>query len=328
MAKRTMPTTPTAIDRATDPIIARVREFNRFYTRRIGVLRPDFLGSEFSLTEVRVLYELAHREQATASELVKELELDPGFVSRLLKSFERQGLVERQQSRDDKRARIITLTTVGRQRFASLDARQVSEVEDMLRGLSEEKQRHLLSALRTVRELLTETAPQSELCVMREPEPGDVSFITFRHGVLYSREFGLGQGFEAHISQVLSPFLQNRNEAKERLWVAEIDGDRVGSLAVLRGNAESARIEAHLVEPEVRRRGIGRQLLNEGLRFARSRGYRQAMLSMPSILQDARRLYDREGFQCLSEQRDRRWGTTLSHELWELDLRQRRGAER
>jgi DNA-binding MarR family transcriptional regulator/GNAT superfamily N-acetyltransferase len=328
MAKQTIQTTSITIDRTTDPIIARVREFNRFYTRRIGVLRPDFLGSEFSLTAMRILYELAHREHATASELVRELELDPGFVSRLLKSFERQGLVERQQSRDDKRARVITLTAVGHQRFASLDARQVSEVEVMLRGLSEEKQRQLLSALRTVRELLTETTPQSGLCVIREPEPGDVSFITFRHSVLYSREFGLGQGFEAHISQVLSPFLQNRNEAKERLWVAEIDGDRVGSLAALKGDAESVRIEAHLVEPEVRRRGIGRKLLTAGLRFARSRGYRRAMLSTPSILRDARRLYGHEGFQCLSEQRDRRWGTTLSHELWELDLRQWRGAER
>jgi DNA-binding MarR family transcriptional regulator len=306
----------TEIDRR----IGAVRRFNRFYTQRIGVLQDGLLSSPFSLTEVRVLYELAHRQQPTASELGKDLGLDAGYLSRILGGFERRGLIERRLSRTDGRRNLLSLTGAGRQAFAPLDERSRSEIGAMLRPLPAPGQRRLIAAMGTIERLLGAPPEPAAPYLLRPHRPGDLGWIVHRHGVLYAEEYGLDERFEALVAKVAAEFVQSFDPRRERLWIAERDGAIVGSVLLVKESDEVGKLRLLLVEPEARGLGIGARLVEECERFARQAGYRKITLWTNSILHAARHIYEKAGYRLIAEEPHHSFGQDLVGETWELDL--------
>src|SRR5579885_2809971 len=258
--------------------IAAVRQFNRFFTRQIGVLREGLLHSPYSLTEARILFELGHREGVTASLLCRELGLDAGYLSRLLARLEQQGLLERVRSDTDGRQRLLGLTAEGRNAFALLDRRSRDEVGEMLGELSEEEQQRLLKAMQTIEGILTRGFKFAEPFVLSLHEPGDMGWVTHRHGVLYAQEYGWNEHFEALVAQIVSDFITNYNPDKERCWIAEMNGEIIGSVFVVKSSDTVAKLRLLLVEPKARGLGLGTRLVEECIRFARRRGYQKMTL--------------------------------------------------
>jgi len=303
-----------------------VRRFNRFYTRRIGVLADEFLQSPFSLTEGRVLFELAHRPRATATELCAELGLDAGYLSRILRGFQRRRLVVRTRSRRDGRQSHLTLTAAGRKAFQPLDQRARAEVAGMLGGLRAPDQARLIEAMGTIESLLAPApAPADGVrpapeCLLRSPRPGDLGWVVHRHGALYSREHGYDPRFEALVAEIVADFAKGHDPARERCWIAEIEGRPVGSVFLVRKDQTTAKLRLLLVEPEARGLGLGRRLVAECVRFARQAGYRRVTLWTNSILVAARRIYEAAGFRIVATERHRSFGRDLVSETWELSL--------
>src|SRR5215204_7708443 len=252
-----------------------VRRFNRFFTRRIGVLREGLLHSRYSLTEARVLFELANRKELTASGLSRELGLDPGYLSRILGRLERQGLVGRVRSEADGRRRLLSLTPEGEEAFNLLDSRSREEVSEMLGGLSEEEQRRLLEAMRTIEGIFEKGLKFSEPFVLRPHEPGDMGWVVYRHGVLYAGEYGWDERFEALVAEIVAKFIREYDPKLERCWIAEREGEIVGSVFLVQQSEEIAKLRLLLVEPEARGLGIGSRLVEECISFARRVGYRK-----------------------------------------------------
>jgi len=301
--------------------IQAVRHFNRFYTRQIGVLREGLLNSPFSLTEVRVLYELAHREQPTATELGKDLELDAGYLSRMLRSFEKQGLISRTASETDGRQSRLALTHRGRNAFAPLEERSNQEVGRMLSKLSAEQQKHLVEAMRTIEQLLGTQPPQSVPYLLRNHQPGDMGWVVHRHGVLYAQEYGYDERFEALVAAIVAEFVQNFDPKRERCWIAERDGENVGCVFLVRKSQTIAKLRLLLVEPSLRGLGIGKRLVSECVRFARQAGYKKLTLWTQSELHAARHLYQEAGFLLTHKQSHQSWNRDdLVSETWELNL--------
>ena len=307
---------PTPLDRRA----AAVRHFNRFYTRRIGVLQEHLLDSPFSLTEVRLLYELAHRDGPTASELATDLGLDPGYLSRTLRRFERRGLITRAASASDGRRSHLNITKRGREAFAPLDARSHDEVAGILRGLTASHQRRLLDAMHTIEALLGQPAPREAAYLLRPHQPGDMGWVVHRHGALYAHEFGWDERFEALVAEVVAEFLQNYDAKRERCWIAEKDGEIVGSVFLVRKTATIAKLRLLLVEPSARGLGIGKRLVDECIRFATQAGYRTMVLWTQKELQAARHIYAGAGFRLAKSERHRMFGPELTAETWELRL--------
>jgi DNA-binding MarR family transcriptional regulator/GNAT superfamily N-acetyltransferase len=250
-----------------------VRHFNRFFTRRIGVLREGLLHTPYSLTEARILLEIAHRDAPTASDLSRELGLDPGYLSRILARLEGQGLIEKVRSEADGRRRLLSLTSAGEDAFSLLDARSREEVTEMLGGLSKGDQGRLLEAMRTIEGVLDKEFKFSEPFVLRTHEPGDLGWVVHRHGVLYAREFGWDEHFEALVARIVADFVNDWDPTKERCWIAEMNGEAVGCVFVVRGSRRSPRLRLLLVEPKARGLGLGTRLVEECIRFARRAGY-------------------------------------------------------
>lgn len=295
-----------------------IRHFNRAYTRRIGLLNRGLLQSEFSLVEARILYELAHRQTTTAAELAEFLALDPGYLSRLLAGLAKRGFVSRERSPEDRRAVVLGLTTSGRGAFAELDRRSKAEVSEMLEGLAAGKRQALVSAMTTVDALLdNKTTPQT---LIRTHEPGDLGWIVERHGALYAREYGFDSGFEALVAEIAAKFLKEFDPARERCWIAEMDGRRAGSVMLVKQSLEVAKLRLLLVEPEARGLGLGRRLVDTCLRFARAAGYREITLWTNSILDEARALYESLGFALVKEAPHRSFGRDLIGQDWSLRL--------
>jgi len=306
----------TEIDRR----VAAVRRFNRFYTQRIGVLQDGLLSSPFSLTEVRVLYELAHREQPTASELGRDLGLDAGYLSRILGGFERRGLIERRPSKTDGRQNLLSLTRAGREAFAPLDDRSRSEIRAMLQPLPAPGQRRLIDAMGAIERLLG-APPEPRLPYMLRPHrPGDLGWIVHRHGVLYAQEYGFDERFEALVAKIAAEFVQSFDSKRERCWIAERDGEIVGSVLLVRASDEVAKLRLLLVEPEARGLGIGARLVEECECFARAAGYRKITLWTNSILHAARHIYEKAGYRLVAEEAHHSFGLDLVGETWELDV--------
>jgi DNA-binding MarR family transcriptional regulator/GNAT superfamily N-acetyltransferase len=296
-----------------------VRRFNRFYTRRIGVLRAGHLDSPFTLAEVRVLYELAHRERPTASDLARDLSLDPGYLSRMLHALRRRGLVTRTRSATDGRRAFLALTALGRRRFAALDKRQDAETRLLVSSLPPLQQRRLVGAMQTIEGLLaleTRTAPFT----IRTSRPGDLGWIVHRHGALYAEEYGWDERFEALVARVAADFLASHDPARERCWVAELDGEIVGSILLVAKSRTVAKLRLLLVEPSARGLGIGSRLVSELLSFARAAGYRRVVLWTNDILDAARRIYERAGFTLVESAPHAQFGTGLIGQTWELAL--------
>jgi len=300
--------------------IGTIRQFNRFFTRQIGVLREGLLHSPYSLTEARILFELGQSNQVTASKLGRELGLDAGYLSRILARLEQQGLLEKVRSENDGRQLLLSLTAAGREAFALLDQRSREEVSEMLEDLSEEDQQHLLKAMQTIESLLSNGFKFSEPFVLRPHEPGDMGWVTHRHGVLYAQEYGWDEHFEALVAQIVADFINHYNPARERCWIAEMDGEIIGSVFVMQSSETVAKLRLLLVEPRARGLGLGTRLVEECIRFARRRGYQKLMLWTNSILLEARHIYEKTGFHLVAEEAHHSFGHDLIGETWELVL--------
>ncbi|MFO7170608.1 MAG: helix-turn-helix domain-containing GNAT family N-acetyltransferase [Chloroflexota bacterium] len=302
--------------------IEAVRRFNRFYTRQIGALRAGLLGSPFSLTEARVLYELAHRREPTASELGRDLGLDAGYLSRILRGFAKKGLIERRPSPFDGRQSLLALTEAGREAFAILNARSREEVAAQLAPLSDADQQRLTEAMGTIERLLGGTAAGAPF-ILRSHRPGDMGWVVQRHGELYAEEYGWNEQFEALVASVVASFIQNFDPQRERCWIAERDGARVGSVFLVKKTDEVAQLRLLLVEPCARGLGIGRRLVEECERFARQAGYRKIRLWTNSVLEAARHIYQTSGYRLVESEPHHSFGHDLVGEYWELDLQAR-----
>ena len=297
-----------------------VRSFNRFYTRRIGVLQEKLLHGPFSLAETRVLYELAHREGPTASELSEDLGLDPAYLSRMLRAFERRGLVKRRRSALDGRSSLLALTPAGKRALSPLEERARQEISALLRNLSGRQQRTLLDSMKSIEELLGSGAPRAPAYVLRTLEPGDVGWVVERHGALYAAEYGWDERFEGLVARIAGEFLKRNDPKRERCWIAERNGERIGSVFLVQGSRRVAKLRLLLVEPSARGLGVGSRLVEECIRFARLAGYRKLTLWTQSVLTAARWIYQRAGFHLVRQEKHRSFGHDLLGETWELDL--------
>jgi DNA-binding MarR family transcriptional regulator/GNAT superfamily N-acetyltransferase len=303
-----------------DQRIAAVRRFNRFYTLQIGLLGAGYLHSPFSLTQVRVLYELAHREETTAAELSRDLGLDPGYLSRILHGFRKEGLIASQRSKTDGRQRRLTLTPDGQAAFAPLNARSQEDIGAMLVDLAGPEQDRLVDAMHTIEGLLGAQPEHQGPYLLRPHQPGDMGWIVHRHGVLYAREYGWNEEFEALVASIVAKFVRTFDPTREHCWIAEKDGEIIGSVFVVQRSKTVAQLRLLLVEPKARGLGIGSRLVEECIRFARERGYHKLMLWTNDVLEAARRIYERAGFRLVREEAHHSFGHDLVGQYWDLKL--------
>lgn len=317
-----LPASPAPTAPGGPPRVDAVRRFNRFYTRQIGVLQEGLLRSPFSLTEARVIYEIARRDDPTAAALARELGLDGGYLSRILRGFRARRLVERRPSRADGRQSLLSLTRRGRAAFALLDERSRRETGAMLGRLPSADQTRLIEAMGAIEELLGASRDQSAgaVYVLRPPQPGDMGWVVHRHGVLYAQEYGWDERFEALVAGIVATFVKRFDPRHERCWIAEKDGEIVGSVFLVKKSKTVARLRLMLVEPRARGLGIGTRLVDECVRFARQAGYRQLTLWTNRVLLAARHIYKLAGFQLVHEEPYHGFGHDLVSETWELKL--------
>lgn len=302
------------------PHVSSVRQFNRFYTKQIGLLRRGYLESPFSLTEVRILFELAHRKYPVAAELAKDLRLDPGHLSRLLANFEKRGLLIRKPSGTDARQSHLLLTKRGRKAFAPLETRSEKETAAMLNQLSPSDRKRLVDAMHTIENLLGAPPPALPGYVLRPHRPGDMGWVVHRHGALYAAEYGWDEHFEALVAEIVAKFVQNFDPKRERCWIADQGGANIGSVFLVKKSDRVAKLRLLLVEPSARGLGLGKRLVNECIRFARRAGYRKITLWTQSNLLAARNIYEKAGFRLVKKVPYRNFGYSLVSETWDLKL--------
>jgi len=307
------------------PYVEAMRRFSRFYTRRIGLLQEEFLGTDFSLTEGRVLYELAHKRESTAAAIAAALAVDAGYLSRILSAFEKKKLIAKTTSPTDGRQSILTLTAVGRKAFAPLEARSSAQVGKMISGLTEAKKRRLVEAMQTVEDLLGGGGVEAERSkptgyVLRPPQVGDLGWVVHRQGALYWREWGYDERFEALVAEIVAKFVQNFDAKRERCWIAERDEEIVGSVFLVKESEKVAKLRLLYVEPSARGLGIGGRLVAECVRFARQAGYEKIVLWTQDELDAARHVYEKAGFHVVEKKEHQSFGKDLTAEVWELEL--------
>jgi DNA-binding MarR family transcriptional regulator/N-acetylglutamate synthase-like GNAT family acetyltransferase len=307
-------------ERNIDLGVSAVRAFNRFYTRKIGVV-DGAASAPFSLAEGRVLYEIAHGENPTATEIGHELGLDGGYISRILQKLEQGKLVARQQSKTDERLKFISLAPRGRKAFAQLDERSNRQASTMLSHLSPEERAQLLSALDKIRRLLGDKVESNSPYLLRQHQPGDLGWIVQRQAILYVREYGWDDTYEALAADIVAQFIKSYDPKRERCWIAEKDSARIGAVLVAKGSEEIAKLRLLHVEPQARGLGIGKRLVQECINFARFAGYQKMTLWTQSILSAARHIYEEAGFRRVKEERHHSFGKDLTAETWEIDLR-------
>ena len=297
-----------------------VRSFNRFYTRRVGALRGGLLGSPNPLPEARLLYELGSRSTCSASELGRELDLDAGYLSRLLQSLKRRGLLRAARSAEDARRSELSLTAKGRKAYAQLDSRSRDEVAAMLGGLAGGERERLVGAMKTVEGLLEGKSPPEHSISLRGHRPGDIGWVVSRHGALYAAEYGWDESFEALVAEIAAGFIKRFDPKLERCWIAELGGEPVGSVFVVKQSRSVAKLRLLLIEPRARGRGLGHRLVRECIDFARDKGYRKLVLWTQSSLAAARAIYKAAGFRLVSTEKHNSFGARLTGEYWELKL--------
>lgn len=307
-------------DQSLEQRVGAVRRFNRVYTRRIGVLQENFLNSSFSLAEGRVLYELAHRQRPTATEIAADLGLDQGYLSRILRGFSERGLILKSPSPQDRRQSLLSLTVKGRMAFARIDQRSQRDITGMVGKLSGTDQERLVGAMHTIESVLGETPAPAVPFILRPPRAGDLGWIVSRHGALYREEYGWDERLEALTAEIVATFIRNYDGKRERCWIAEWDGKNVGCVLLVKETEEVARLRLLLVEPKARGLGIGARLVEEALRFAREAGYRSVTLWTHSVLAAARHVYERAGFKLTATKEHDEFGKTLVGETWDLQL--------
>lgn len=302
--------------------IARIRHFNRFYTRLIGLITGHYLDSPFSLTEARVLYELANQTQPTATVVNAELRLDAGYLSRILNGFSKTGLITKTASRDDARASILTLTEKGRQAYEDLNSRSQAGIQSLLEPLSPGNQSRVVTAMGIIESLLNNSKsekPASPLFI-RPPVPGDMGWVVKRHAELYAQEYGWDEKFEGLVAGIVSDFVKNFNPSCERCWIAEQNGENVGCIFLVKLDDTTAKLRMLLVDPKTRGMGLGGKLVDECVQQARRFGYKKMVLWTNNILHSAIHLYEKAGFHKVSEEPEHAYGHDLIFENWEMDL--------
>jgi DNA-binding MarR family transcriptional regulator/GNAT superfamily N-acetyltransferase len=300
--------------------VAAVRRFNRFYTQRLGVLRANWLDSPFSLTEARVLYELQQRGAVTATEIGRELGLDAGYLSRIVRRFQKLGLIRKETSADDARSSFLSLTAKGRSAFAPLESRAKNDVRAVLERLSAPEQDHLVTAMRAVERMV---APEPKIAgdiVLRQPKPGDLGWVVARHATLYQQEYDWAGNFEGVCAQIVADYSAKFDPSRDRCWIAEMDGENVGSVFLVKETETIARLRLLLVDPIARGRGLGTRLTDECVRFARRCGYRSITLWTHSVLLPARHIYAKAGFTLTSSEKRKSFGKNVVSEIWDLQL--------
>jgi len=297
-----------------------VRQFNRFYTQKIGVLHEGLLNSPFSLTEVRVLYELAHRERPVASELGKDLGLDPGYLSRILTSFKAKGFVGSKPSEQDGRQSILSLTEKGKAAFSPLNERARDEIGVLIGALNESDQIRLVQAMESIKEILSPVAKIKAPYLLRPHQPGDMGWVVHFHGILYAQEYGWDVTFEALVAEIVAKFIQNFDPKRERCWIAEMEGEIVGSVFLVKDSETVSKLRLLLVHPKARGLGMGKRMVSECLRFAKQTGYRKTVLWTNNVLLAARHVYETMGFKLVLEEPHHSFGHDLVGETWELEL--------
>ena len=301
-------------------VVDDVRGFNRFYTRVLGLLRPELAGSAFGLTEARVLYEVAHRDDLAVSDLRRDLDLDAGYLSRILSGFTASGLVAREKSAADGRRQVVRLTAEGRQAFDELDRLQAAAIDTLLAPLDDGQRNQLVGAMGQIRRMLGSETPWTGI-VLRPPQPGDLGWVVERHGARYAAEYGWDATFEALVARVVADFAERRDTQREAGWIAELDGDRVGCVFCTAADADdTAQLRLLLVDPSARGAGVGTRLVDECLRFARRSGYRRITLWTNDVLVAARRIYERAAFRCDRREPHDSFGHELVGEYWSRDL--------
>jgi DNA-binding MarR family transcriptional regulator/GNAT superfamily N-acetyltransferase len=304
----------------SDDQIAAVRAFTRFYTRKLGVLDQQLLKSPFSLSEARVLYELATNENLAAKEIGIELGLDPGYLSRIVQNFDEKGLITRKPLASDRRQYLLSLTAKGRQAFAKLDRSSHDEVAAMLAALPRGDGQRLVTAMAAIERLLGDSRASSPPVVLREPGPGDMGWVVQSHGSLYASEYGFDASFEGLVAEITAKFLASFDASRERCWIADIDGSAVGSVFLVRHTDDIAKLRLLLVDPAGRGQGLGRRLVAECVAFAQACGYRKITLWTQSILVAARKIYQDAGFKLVATEPHRSFGQNLVGETWEREL--------
>jgi DNA-binding MarR family transcriptional regulator/GNAT superfamily N-acetyltransferase len=301
-------------------VVDDVRGFNRFYTRVLGLLRPDLAGSAFGLTEARVLFELAHRDDVAVSDLRRDLDLDAGYLSRILSGFTASGLAAREKSAADGRRQVVRLTDEGRRKFDELDRLQAAAIDTLLTPLDDVQRTQLVGAMGQIRRMLSNDSRPAGL-VLRPPQPGDLGWVVERHGARYAAEYGWDATFEALVARIVAEFAERRDTRREAGWIAELDGERVGCVFCTAADAEhTAQLRLLLVEPSARGAGVGSRLVDECLRFATRSGYRRITLWTNDVLAAARRIYERTGFGCDHREPHHSFGCDLVGEYWSRDL--------
>ena len=304
----------------TDDRVAAIRRFNRFYTRRIGVLQEGYSGGPFSLAEARVLYEIGQRDKSTATNIARELGLDAGYLSRILKAFEVRGYIVRETSGSDGRQSLLSMTPRGRKAFAPIESHTVSEVAVMLGALQPDAQDRLVNALHTVEALLGDTDEPRVPYILRPLQPGDIGWIVARHGLIYGREYGWDQTIEALTAEIAAAFVRNFDPKRECCWIAERNGENVGCVFIVKEDDETARLRLLLVDSSARELGIGKRLVEECVRFSRQSGYKRITLWTHRVLEGARKIYVNAGFKLTKEWTHDDFGRTLVAETWDLEL--------
>ena len=303
-----------------DDQIQELRSFNRFYTRQLGLLDETLLQTDFSLTEARILFEIANRTDCTASDLASEFGIDSGYLSRSIAAFEKQGLVRRIRSNQDSRERFLKLTAKGKKTFASLNEKSNLDAQTLLNKLTQENRGRLLQSMKTIWNILEPPEETAQQAVLRNHRAGDIGWITYRHGTLYADEYGFDETFEALVAEILVKFIQKHNPERERIWIAELHGERAGSVMIVDAGDNIAQLRLLLVEPWARGRKIGRLLVEECNAFAREKGYRKIRLWTQSNLFEARQLYVKTGYHLVEEKCHRSFGQDLVAEFWERTL--------
>lgn len=314
--------TPSSSPSVSASAVKAVRHFNRFFTRRIGVLDP-YLGSDLSLTDVRVLYELAHREAPVASELARELGLDGGYMSRILRRFEQAGWIRRTTSAQDARQSVLALTEAGRAVFEPLQQRSRDEASALLAPLPPARQQEVVDAMERIEALLDPASgagAHPRMAVLRDPVPGDMGWVVQQHGEIYWREYGWDSRFEALVADIAAQFLRKFEPEWEKAWIAELDGERVGAVFVVRKSPTTAQLRMLILTPKARGLGLGARLTDECLAFARAKGYKKMVLWTNSCLTAARGIYAQRGFRLTKSEPYDGFGQQLVGETWELNL--------
>jgi DNA-binding MarR family transcriptional regulator/GNAT superfamily N-acetyltransferase len=307
-------------EKELDRRVAAVRSFNRFYTRQIGLLQDGFLQSPFSLAEVRVLYELAHGGEPTATDVAQSLNLDAGYLSRITAKFVDADLVTKLPSAADRRQFRLKLTTKGLRAFAGLENRSHGDIAAMLGRLTGGEQERMVKAMQAIEGVLRAPKADKPPYLLRPHQPGDMGFVVARHGALYAEEYGWDISFEALVAEIVAEFIKNFDPRRERCWMAEIDGEPVGSVFLVKASDTVAKLRLLLVEPKARGLGIGGRLVEECIRFARQNGYKSITLWTQSILTGARRIYQNAGFCRVREEPHTSFGHDLIGETWERAL--------